>query len=145
MASNSLWTLASDFKELSSRTGVTEDLSKSLYKAGDVCILADHNQAQPVFTLTTMSKPSEGTYVIANRILSPSGQELAITFNGENHATTLTPKANSPAQRVCSLLYFIIPHLHDYFSGFSRIMMPEPCPLHPSTRLDSRQRGARVS
>jgi len=106
---------------------------------------ADHNQAQPVFTLTTMSKPSEGTYVIANRVLSPSGQELAITFNGENHATTLTPKANSPAQRVCSLLYFIIPHLHDYFSGSSRITMPEPCPLHPSMRLDSRQRGARVS
>jgi regulator of sigma D len=56
----------------------------------------------------TMSKPSEGTYVIVNRVLSSIGEELAITFNGKDQTATLTPRSNSEAQRVSFFPSFFI-------------------------------------
>ena len=38
-----------------------------------------------------MSRPSAGNYVIYSRRLSPSGQKLVMTFNGENQYATLEP------------------------------------------------------
>jgi len=88
-----------------------------------------------------MSKPSEGTYVIVNRILSPIGDQLAITFNAEGKATTLTPRSNSEAQRVCFFFAFVMPGLPNWFSGYSRITMLKLCPLPLSNQAASRQRG----
>ncbi|CUA75225.1 hypothetical protein RSOLAG22IIIB_11581 [Rhizoctonia solani] len=34
---------------------------------------------------------ANGTYIIINRVLSPQGQRLAMTFNGANQAVTGTP------------------------------------------------------
>ena len=53
-----------------------------------------------------MSRPEPGTYVIVNRVLSPEGDKLAITFNGEGNALTVDPSAESAStsQRVSSVL-----------------------------------------
>ena len=45
-----------------------------------------------------MSKPSAGRYVIYHRVLSPSGEKLAITFNGQSNYATVTPLTNSNSQ-----------------------------------------------
>ncbi|KAF9554207.1 hypothetical protein CPC08DRAFT_766895 [Agrocybe pediades] len=45
-----------------------------------------------------MSRPSPGSYVIYNRVLSPNGEKLAITFNGQNNTLIVTPKNDSPGQ-----------------------------------------------
>lgn len=48
-----------------------------------------------------MSRPSEGNYVIYNRILSPTGEKLAITYSGTvNQNATLTPLDNTSHQIV---------------------------------------------
>ncbi|KAF9497764.1 hypothetical protein BDN71DRAFT_1429204 [Pleurotus eryngii] len=36
--------------------------------------------------------PNPGTYYIVNRVLSPAGQKLALTFNGVWNTVTLTPQ-----------------------------------------------------
>jgi hypothetical protein len=36
-----------------------------------------------------MSRPTAGNYIIYNRVLSPTGQKLAITFQGENQFATV--------------------------------------------------------
>ena len=38
-----------------------------------------------------MSRPSAGNYQIYNRVLSPTGEKLAITFHGENEFATVEP------------------------------------------------------
>jgi hypothetical protein len=38
-----------------------------------------------------MSKPEPGNYVIYNRVLSPTGEKLALSFNGENQTVTVRP------------------------------------------------------
>ncbi len=38
--------------------------------------------------------------MIVNRILSPSGDELAITYNGQGNAATVTKRTDSAAQKV---------------------------------------------
>jgi hypothetical protein len=45
-------------------------------------------------------RPSEGIYVIINRVLSPTGEELAITSNGEDKPVTLIPRSDSESQQV---------------------------------------------
>ncbi len=45
---------------------------------------------------------NQGTYYIVNRMLSPSGQKLALTFNGENNTVTVTPLINANNQAVRS-------------------------------------------
>ncbi|KAL4263776.1 CCL2-like lectin domain-containing protein [Pleurotus pulmonarius] len=49
---------------------------------------------------TTSGSPMfhQGTYYIVNRMLSPSGQKLALTFNGENNTVTVTPLINAHNQ-----------------------------------------------
>jgi hypothetical protein len=47
-----------------------------------------------------MSKPTAGNYYIINRLLSPTGEKLAITFNGQEQTTTLTPMASLASQIV---------------------------------------------
>ncbi|KAF8638213.1 hypothetical protein AX16_010559 [Volvariella volvacea WC 439] len=46
-----------------------------------------------------MSIPSPGIYVIVNRVLSPYGEQLAITFNGVNQPLTVTARSDSPNQK----------------------------------------------
>jgi len=53
-----------------------------------------------VFThLSTMSKPSDGSYTIYNRVLSPTGAKLAITYGGHlNESLTVSPLTRSSGQ-----------------------------------------------
>ncbi|KAG8942422.1 hypothetical protein FRC00_011869, partial [Tulasnella sp. 408] len=46
-----------------------------------------------------MSKLEDGTYHIINRVESPNGERLCITFNGENQPPTVTAKSDSPEQK----------------------------------------------
>lgn len=52
--------------------------------------------------------PSPGTYYIVNRVLSPDGRKLALTFNGERNTVTVTALKKAPKQAVgyWSLLAF---------------------------------------
>lgn len=44
-----------------------------------------------------------GTYIIYNRVLSPAGEKLAISFNGNNQLATVKPLVDGDAsQKVCS-------------------------------------------
>jgi len=79
------------------KVGVRFFTPSGSYKASTK--LAHCNQDTLCLLPETMSRPSEGVYVIVNRVLSPKGEELAITFNGEKKATTLTPKAGSNVQK----------------------------------------------
>ncbi|KAF4616896.1 hypothetical protein D9613_008766 [Agrocybe pediades] len=45
-----------------------------------------------------MSRPNQGSYVIYNRVLSPTGDKLAITFTGQNNTLTVTPMTKSSNQ-----------------------------------------------
>jgi len=47
-----------------------------------------------------MSKPPAGLYIIYNRVLSPTGEKLAITYNGERNAVTVSPFSDLSVQRV---------------------------------------------
>jgi len=38
-----------------------------------------------------MPRPPAGTYIIYNRVLSPTGQKLAITFQGDDQFATVEP------------------------------------------------------
>ena len=38
-----------------------------------------------------MSRPSAGNYRIYSRVLTPTGEKLAITFHGENQFVTVEP------------------------------------------------------
>jgi hypothetical protein len=46
-----------------------------------------------------MSKPADGNYYIIQRVLSPTGDKLAVTSNGQGQSVTLTPLANSASQQ----------------------------------------------
>ncbi|KAG8882828.1 hypothetical protein FRB97_004404 [Tulasnella sp. 331] len=46
-----------------------------------------------------MSKPADSTYYIINRVLSPTGEKLVITYNGQNQAATVTPMAANDAKQ----------------------------------------------
>ena len=50
-----------------------------------------------------MSKPTPGNYYIINRLLSPTGDKLAITSNGQGATVTLTPLENLATQQVLFL------------------------------------------
>ena len=67
-----------------------------------------------------MSKPKAGTYYIVNRVNSPIGEKLAITYNGEGKAATVTPLTNADSQKVkiMSLPNFrrILPRLYVQWS-----------------------------
>ena len=45
-------------------------------------------------------QPSPGTYLIVNRVASPTGQSLAATFEGGQTKLTVTPLTGSSAQLV---------------------------------------------
>ncbi|KAF9497763.1 hypothetical protein BDN71DRAFT_1444146 [Pleurotus eryngii] len=45
---------------------------------------------------------NQGTYYITNRMLSPSGKKLALTFNRENNTVTVTPLFNATDRAVRS-------------------------------------------
>ena len=47
-----------------------------------------------------MSRPSAGNYIIYNRVLSPTGEKLAITFHGENQFVTVEPVTSDNNQVV---------------------------------------------
>lgn len=51
--------------------------------------------------------PPAGTYNIISRILSPSGQQLAVTFNGEGAAVTLQPLASTDIAQIVSGQLFL--------------------------------------
>ncbi|KAG8997741.1 hypothetical protein FRB94_014036 [Tulasnella sp. JGI-2019a] len=46
-----------------------------------------------------MSRPAPGTYYIVNKVLSPTGDKLAITFNNQGGAASLTALSNKPSQQ----------------------------------------------
>jgi hypothetical protein len=50
-----------------------------------------------------MAAPPDGIYVIVNRVLSPDGFELAVTYNGDGKPVILTANSNSKDQQVCPL------------------------------------------
>lgn len=56
-----------------------------------------------------MSKPSAGNYAIYSRVLSPTGEKLALHFNGSNQTVTVKPLDKSDAQivRVAGLMNMI--------------------------------------
>jgi hypothetical protein len=62
--------------------------------------------------IVTMSKPSAGDYVIYNRVLSPTGEKLALSFNGQNQTVTVKPLDKGDGQIVsissASILYPLI-------------------------------------
>ena len=60
-----------------------------------------------------MSKPTDGTYIIVNRVLSANGTRLAISFNGEGKSATLAPASSDPAQRVRFILRVTSPSFCD--------------------------------
>ena len=47
--------------------------------------------------------PPAGTYNIISRIMSPTGQQLAVTFNGEGAAVTLEPLATTDLAQIVSI------------------------------------------
>lgn len=49
-----------------------------------------------------MAAPA-GTYYIINRVLSPTGDKLALTFEGQGSAAQVTPLANAANQQVCRI------------------------------------------
>jgi len=56
-----------------------------------------------------MSKPSDGSYTIYNRVLSPTGAKLAITYGGHlNESLTVSPLTRSSGQVVCAFNLVII-------------------------------------
>ncbi|KAG2090599.1 uncharacterized protein F5147DRAFT_25996 [Suillus discolor] len=46
-----------------------------------------------------MTKPPRGTYVIVNRVLSPTDERLAITFNGPEQPLTVNTRTDFSNQR----------------------------------------------
>ncbi|KIO21171.1 hypothetical protein M407DRAFT_10511 [Tulasnella calospora MUT 4182] len=46
-----------------------------------------------------MSKVQDGTYYIINRVESPNGERLCITFNGEGQPPTVTAKRSDSAEQ----------------------------------------------
>lgn len=84
-----------------------------------------------------MSKPAPGTYYIINRVLSPTGDKLAITSNGQGKTVTLTPMKNLPSQQV---LFLCRVHSGSYtltfiFSGSSRTIRMAQTKLWRPRRL----------
>ncbi len=52
--------------------------------------------------------PPAGTYNIISRILSPTGQQLAVTFNGEGAAITLQPLATTDLAQIVSIQLLVL-------------------------------------
>ena len=63
-----------------------------------------------------MSRPSAGNYIIYNRVLSQTGQKLAITFNGDNQYPTVEPFGNSKHQVVRNTSHLFSPYLLCHYS-----------------------------
>ncbi|KAF3911929.1 hypothetical protein ABW20_dc0105800 [Dactylellina cionopaga] len=63
-----------------------------------------------------MSKPTPGDYVIYNRVLSCTGQKLAITFNKKGGPATVTPLSNSREQ---------IWTISDFSDGATQYVVPK--------------------
>ncbi|KAG9224206.1 hypothetical protein CCMSSC00406_0004705 [Pleurotus cornucopiae] len=59
--------------------------------------------------------PNPGTYYIVNRVLSPAGQKLALTFNGERNTVTVTPLVNATNQAWC---------IRNYYGGATQSVSP---------------------
>ena len=64
-------------------------------------------QVRPSSLLVNMSKPTAGNYYILNRVLSPDGEELALTFNGVDRYVTVTPFIRSNSNQHVSCSWFI--------------------------------------
>ncbi|PPQ68409.1 hypothetical protein CVT26_006081 [Gymnopilus dilepis] len=47
-----------------------------------------------------MSRPAPGCYAIYNRVLSPTGEKLAITYNGKGNTLTVTPFRNNSDSQI---------------------------------------------
>ncbi|KAK6514437.1 hypothetical protein TWF506_008830 [Arthrobotrys conoides] len=62
-----------------------------------------------------MSKLAPGDYVIYNRVLSCSGQKLAVTFNGKDKPATVTPLTHSSEQIWC---------IKDFTDGRTQTVVP---------------------
>jgi hypothetical protein len=80
-----------------------------------------------------MSKPEPGNYVIYNRVLSPTGEKLALSFNGENQTVTVEPfsdRSNLLAS-ISSLPYplysnvFLQWSIVDYSDGRTQSLSPK--------------------
>lgn len=54
--------------------------------------------------------PAAGTYRIVNRVLSPTGDKLAITYNGQGSAATVTPSTASDDTQLVGPRRFPIRH-----------------------------------
>ena len=65
------------------------------------CIYEDVRDAAP--PSTTMSKFPDGTYYIYNRVESPQGERLVITYNGQAIPPTMSASAKAPNQQVVSI------------------------------------------
>ncbi len=63
-----------------------------------------------------MSRPSAGNYIIYNRVLSPSGQKLAITFHGDGQFATVEPFGNNKNQVVRNTSHLLSLHLLCHYS-----------------------------
>jgi len=60
--------------------------------------------------------PARGTYIISSRA-SPGGERLAITYNGQSNAVTVTPKKDTSVTQ-----YWIISSFGEFGSGKSTVV-----------------------
>ena len=63
-----------------------------------------------------MSRPSAGNYIIYNRVLSQTGQKLAITYHGDNQYPTVEPFGNNRNQVVRITSHLLSLHLLCHYS-----------------------------
>ncbi|KAL4263775.1 CCL2-like lectin domain-containing protein [Pleurotus pulmonarius] len=71
--------------------------------------------SQPSATASAM--PNPGTYYIVNRVLSPAGQKLALTFKGERNTgtVTVTPLTKTSNQAWC---------IRNFYDGHTQSVSP---------------------
>lgn len=73
--------------------------------------------------LLALAAPANGTYVIYNRVLSPTGDKLALSYNGENQYVTAEPLKLAQNQLVSLFDDWI--SLDDIIIHFPRSVVPQ--------------------